>query len=382
MGILDIGAGAGAGFEQLLERDREQELMQLRLRQQAESERSNRADETFRTQGLQQQRQLAGEVAAQREHAAQLAEQGRVRDDMRAVVGQLPMGSIVPESERTAFVQTGAAAPSRFSTLDMMDPKIKPGTVQSDPQAISMGVPSSLAQNEPQYELQGTPMEIAARNREKQFEDNQARLSEEARVRDEQMNRRLDIAETNAQRAQRGFAPRVVTTADGLMLFDPNTGTFTSTGQGQAPTAATRDRLAAAQRVQPVMTAISDLSEIINTKHGPLAKMEGGIRRLEALANMDDDVAEYMAIIKMFTPMVARAVGHVGVLTQQDVESVYSGFPMPGDSKSLRDRKIARISSLMTQISAAGNGTESAVPPGLSTTTKRTRYDSQGNPLP
>jgi hypothetical protein len=51
-----------------------------------------------------------------------------------------------------------------------------------------------------------------------------------------------------------------------------------------------------------------------------------------------------------FTPLVARALGHTGVLTEQDVQSVRALFPRPEDSKSLRDRKVSRLKGLMLQM--------------------------------
>jgi hypothetical protein len=121
-------------------------------------------------------------------------------------------------------------------------------------------------------------------------------------------------------------------------------------------TAQQRDATVGRNRATPVIKSISDLSEKINTGQGVLAKITGGAERLAAKANLDDDVAEYQAIISGFTPLVARALGHVGVLTQQDVDSVREIFPKPGDSKSLRDRKVTRLITLMGEIKAAGKG--------------------------
>jgi hypothetical protein len=106
-----------------------------------------------------------------------------------------------------------------------------------------------------------------------------------------------------------------------------------------------------------VLSAISDLSEKINTGRGVLAKISGGVERAKASANLSDDVSEYQALVVGFVPLVARGVGHVGVLTQQDVDSVRQLFPAPGDSKSVRDRKIANLETI---IAAVGQATEKA----------------------
>lgn len=111
-----------------------------------------------------------------------------------------------------------------------------------------------------------------------------------------------------------------------------------------------RQQMGQATKMAPVVASIAELSEKINTGQGALAKITGGAARLAAKANLDDDVAEYEALVSGFTPLVARAVGHVGVLTEQDVQSVRALFPNPTDSKSLRDRKINRLKQIIGQV--------------------------------
>lgn len=116
----------------------------------------------------------------------------------------------------------------------------------------------------------------------------------------------------------------------------------------------------------PVIDSISSLSEKINTQQGVMAKLSGEAEKAKAQINLNDDVAEYESIISGFTPLVARAVGHSGVLTEQDVQSVRKMFPAPGDSKSLRDRKVARLKSIMGGVQEAvgnvGGGKSGAAP--------------------
>lgn len=107
------------------------------------------------------------------------------------------------------------------------------------------------------------------------------------------------------------------------------------------------------KKAEPVLRGIGELSEKINTGAGLLAKMGGGVAKIAAKANYDDDVAEYDALVSGFTPMVARALGHTGVLTQQDVDSVKALFPRPGDSKTLRDRKMKRVLDIISDLEGA-----------------------------
>jgi hypothetical protein len=154
-------------------------------------------------------------------------------------------------------------------------------------------------------------------------------------------------------RPYRDPVPVIVMTAQGPQLVDRTTSTsrpITDQG-GQAvplpPTADTRNREVATERARPVFDSIAELSERINVNQGLYAKMAGGAAKIAAKGNLDDDVAEYEALVAMFTPMLARMVGHVGVLTQQDVDSVRAGLPNASDSKSLRDRKMARIYKIL-----------------------------------
>jgi hypothetical protein len=172
---------------------------------------------------------------------------------------------------------------------------------------------------------------------------------------------RLSVAEAMAKiaetRASWGPAPIQIQTVD------PSGNAVTRVmPRGQAsgqdfqaqPTAEQRNRQAASGRAAPVLQAISELSERINTGQGAMAKIAGGVERQKAQVNLNDDISEYDGVVSGFTPLLARAVGHTGVLTEQDVQSVRKMLPQPGDSKSVRDRKIARIQSLMGDLDGGG----------------------------
>lgn len=165
-------------------------------------------------------------------------------------------------------------------------------------------------------------------------------------------------AEVEAQRTRMGAANRVprVDPAISVSTVDEQGRPITKVlprsealGQEfpQAPTAEQRNRETALDKIGPILDGISDLSEKINTGKGLMAKASGAVERAKAQANYNDDIAEYQSLIAGFTPMIARAVGHTGVLTQQDVDSVRELFPKPGDSKTLRDRKVAQIHRLL-----------------------------------
>jgi len=113
------------------------------------------------------------------------------------------------------------------------------------------------------------------------------------------------------------------------------------------PTAEVRNRQAALDKISPIINSIDELSAKINTAEGVIATLSGAAEKQKARINLNDDVSEYNAVIEGFTPMLARAVGHTGVLTEQDVQSVKSAFPKVGDSKAVRDRKMSRFKSIL-----------------------------------
>ncbi len=162
--------------------------------------------------------------------------------------------------------------------------------------------------------------------------------------------------------------PFIIQTGEGFQGVDRTTMTTTpivdSSGKQVplGPTSDMRNRQAARGNVQSVIDSVSELSERINTGQGVLAKAVGTAARGAAKLNLDDDVAEYEALVKTFTPLWARAVGHTGVLTEQDVQSARAILPAPGDSKSLRDRKLARLAKIMGAQTATGQEGQAVAP--------------------
>lgn len=151
-------------------------------------------------------------------------------------------------------------------------------------------------------------------------------LDQERRVYDAQQAAEAEAAENQRQR---DHAMRIVTRQMA----------------GSAPAAEAPAHDAAAVTIN----ALDELSARINVQAGLTARAGGVWASTMARANYDDDVAEYEATLNGAIPMVARRMGHTGVLTQADVDSVKSMFPRVGDSQALRDRKIARIRQIMNQ---------------------------------
>lgn len=107
--------------------------------------------------------------------------------------------------------------------------------------------------------------------------------------------------------------------------------------------------------VDAILGEITALSERINTSRGgPGANLSGAARRGAAALNMDNEVSEYQALVEGFIPMVARAVGHTSVLTQQDVDSVRALFPQVGDNQALAQSKLARVRRILSAMQEPG----------------------------
>lgn len=157
-------------------------------------------------------------------------------------------------------------------------------------------------------------------------------------------------------RQPRPLAREVVPGPDGPLLVDKETGTTSRIlgpdGQPVKTAMSAQERMDSRKfsKAAPVLKGIGQLSERINTLQGVLASASGMAEKQKAKINLNDDVAEYEALVSGFTPMIARALGHTGVLTQQDVDSVKALFPRPEDSKTLRDRKINRMMTIIGEL--------------------------------
>jgi hypothetical protein len=166
------------------------------------------------------------------------------------------------------------------------------------------------------------------------------------------LERKLPSGEVQSTLETNANARRLLQSGQGWAI--PGKGT--AAGGGKGPGAEGR---AALKRALPVLNEVKALSEQINVVPqeayrglgGAVAKVKGLGREVSTQAGFDPTLQEYQGLIYGFTPMIARALGHVGVLTQQDVESVYRAFPRAGESKEVAARKLARVERLMSGLS-------------------------------
>lgn len=269
--------------------------------------------------------------------------------------GQIQQGGQAAVSQ---FVDALLANSPDEAHRKMVVPKKEPGTRLiterkedgTEVQRIVPDVPGQVAVSAPEVKPDTRSLQL-------QLNDALMRGDKEAINRIRRVMR--ESADLERAPVQPSFQAKEVLGDDGKSVmanFDARTGRYTD--QSGKPIANPRPVPSAMEtqdarkfkQADPILRSVTELSERINTQEGVIAKMSGGIERQKARVNLNDDIAEYEALVSGFTPLVARALGHTGVLTQQDVDSVKALFPRPGDSKSLRDRKIARIKSIIGEL--------------------------------
>lgn len=215
MGILDLAVGAGKGLEQIAAEEALQQQQQLALRRQVEQERAARADEQFRQAQLQQQGETQRLMRQQQAWQAEQANLGRLRDDARATVAQMPAGTVFEPARAQSLIDLGAVGPERF------DPQTIPNRG-----AVAEGVPPALAENESVLALRATPQEQAqAATLQRQQAADAAAQQRHAESLDLQQ-RRLALAEQAA--ARQGQAGQSQFTQEGLDLAATQ---YATTGQ-------------------------------------------------------------------------------------------------------------------------------------------------------
>lgn len=297
-------------------------------------------------------------VRAQQAQAAMLAEKQREQKEATAIKllelddkaqERAEQNRIRLETEgrakrAEAMSRAGVTQPGVISS-DTADALKDSGRVQ-----LQDGVPVLMRTPE-QVRQAGLDLENKTAREQLQHDRENDNLRMQAQL-DEQ-KRHNQVSEAKQPRA---LAREVVQGPNGPLLVNKETGrTEPIMGpDGQplktAQSAAERMDSRKFQKSAPVLKAIGELSEKINVNNGVYAKLAGGAEKLKAKANLDDDVAEYEALVSGFTPLIARSLGHTGVLTQQDVDSVKAIFPRPGDSKSLRDRKVNRLLAIVSDL--------------------------------
>lgn len=106
----------------------------------------------------------------------------------------------------------------------------------------------------------------------------------------------------------------------------------------------------AQQRATPILQDIGSRALALNKGGGGgfIDRVTGMGRSAASGIGMDPAVDLYRSGIRGFVPLFARAVGHVGILTEQDVARTEELFPRVGDAENVTLEKIQRVNRIMT----------------------------------
>jgi hypothetical protein len=160
MSLLAMGAGAGQGLEDLISQDMQQELLNQRALALQETQRSHMEDERLKGRQIDETAATRRALEAETSREHDLLEANRQRDDARARLGMLPMGTTVTPQEEADFIGKGAAVGGQFSHQPAYQPEEQGPAVPSGPQ-----------RGENVTQFRGTPTELAASARDQRMND-------------------------------------------------------------------------------------------------------------------------------------------------------------------------------------------------------------------
>lgn len=168
-------------------------------------------------------------------------------------------------------------------------------------------------------------------------------------------------ADDRPRAASTTILPYVVSIGGQPTVIDRRTGKPVE-GVQPAPTAAERNVAAGAtaaqqaqrlarQRAAPVLQDLGSrvLTANLGSRGGLGARIRGMGRSAAGSMGMDSAADLYNTGVRGFVPLFARAVGHVGVLTELDVKRTEDLFPRFGaDAEDVVREKLARLNRIMT----------------------------------
>lgn len=116
------------------------------------------------------------------------------------------------------------------------------------------------------------------------------------------------------------------------------------------PTADMANRAQAQKRAIPVLADLGSRALSLNKsgEGGFVDRATGSLRRVGGGVGLDPAADLYTTGVRGFVPLIARAVGHVGVLTELDVQRTEDLFPRIGDAENVTREKLARVQRIVT----------------------------------
>jgi len=347
MGIAGLmtGAGAGQGLEALLKQRLMEREMALREQQAQAQQQQHAAELQMRGQENAATREANDWY---RQMMAGQRQQGLDQSNAENLVQSTPVGGSVSAPDANLMQRGGQGGVLRTIPMTGM-------TTEGGP-----APPVRFRGYTPQESMRREDLASAQDDRVSAREDSQAATAENARL-----NRENSSAIAGLRRDA-----RIITTQE----YDPETQTLVTVGRdpetgteqwraGGKMTADAMGRTAAYGRAGVIVNKLAQQAERIQLQEGAAARLQEPKQRAEAYANIDLDTAEYMSTLKAFAPLIARSLGHTGVLTELDVESVRQGFWQPGESGELRQRKFDNVRGIMEMMKQPGKAASSGAPP-------------------
>lgn len=101
------------------------------------------------------------------------------------------------------------------------------------------------------------------------------------------------------------------------------------------------------------MGAFDELMQVYDSmggqpEEGISARLGGATRRGAAALGYNPEARTYAAGVRGFVPLMARALGHTGVLTELDVARTEALFPSPGDTAEEATQKRRILQEIMS----------------------------------
>lgn len=119
--------------------------------------------------------------------------------------------------------------------------------------------------------------------------------------------------------------------------------------------AALRTQADAMKSVGSALSAIKQFSDSVNTSSGPVARVSGAVRSGLGAVGLDPQTKVFEDTRKAHAIRLSRALGEVGVLTNQDIERAVSLIPGPGTTKEEAAMKFQQLEGILNaSLSAKG----------------------------
>lgn len=370
MPLAGIGAGAAEGLETLLARHRAEEVLAQRRDAQTEQMRSNQAEEVLRGRQIDMMGQARQDAMAQQALVQAQREEDRQRDDLRAQLPLIPMGTEMTPERRQQFLDAGATGPEMFTEEAGGAPL--PGDDQGPTQRIVYGGTARQRQVEDQAAAQA---EYRKQQQAQHEGDSQRRSDQDA------FRREIDLARLALAREHEGrlasYGPPVIQIADpnapGGASIVPRATAMQAGGAPVPPTGAQRGELAKNETAEAQLQRLNEMFE--GGAKRLVGPMEGRLRVLgQQVPGLptNDQFSDFSAATAAFKSAVIQRVTGAALGVKEE-RRILSQVPLESDKpevwKAKYRQSLANIRDL-DRVLSQGRGQRAAAPASSATPAK------------